>query len=63
MQLEEDFVYNFMSRPRCSYEACFQQTGEDRLRPLHPEGNLLVVLQEVSLLCIHTKCITIQKKL
>ena len=48
VQLEEDFVYNFMSRPRCSYEACFQQTGEDRLRPLQPEGNLLVVLQEVS---------------
>jgi len=47
VQLEEDFVNNFMRKPRDCYEACFQKGGEDSLKAVHPEGNLLAILQEV----------------
>ena len=47
MQLEEDFVDNFMRKPRSCYEACFKEGGEDGLKAVHPEGNLLAILQEV----------------
>ena len=52
VQLEEEFVRNFVKRLRESYEHCFQQSEEERLRAMHPEGNLLIILQEVSL-CDH----------
>ena len=45
---EEEFVVNFIQKPRLRYQAYFSQPGEDKLRCLHPDGNLLVILQEVS---------------
>ena len=47
VQLEAEFVRNFMQKPRSCYEACFQEEGEDKLKAVHPEGNLLAILQEV----------------
>ena len=47
VQLEEEFVRNFMQKPRSCYEACFHEGGEDKLKAVHPEGNLLAILQEV----------------
>ena len=47
VQLEEEFVKNFMQKPRSCYEACFHEGGEDKLKVVHPEGNLLAILQEV----------------
>lgn len=47
VQLEKEFVGNFMQKPRSCYEACFHEEGEDKLKAVHPEGNLLAILQEV----------------
>jgi hypothetical protein len=43
---EEDFVMNLVRKPRLCYQAYFSQSGENKLRYLHPDGNLLVILQE-----------------
>lgn len=53
MQLEAEFVRNFMQKPRSCYEACFQEEGEDKLKAVHPEGNLLAILQEVRRAVFH----------
>ena len=45
---EDEFLVNLIQRPRQCYKACFTQTSEDKLRAVHPDGNLLVILQEVS---------------
>ena len=45
---EDEFLVNLVRRPRLCYKACFDQTSEDKLKAVHPDGNLLVVLQEVS---------------
>ena len=48
VEKEDEFLVNMVRRPRLCYKACFDQTSEDKLKTLHPDGNLLVVLQEVS---------------
>lgn len=45
---EDEFLLNLIQKPRQCYEVCFAQTSEDKLRAVHPDGNLLVILQEVS---------------
>ena len=51
---EEDFVMNLVRKPRLCYQAYFSQSGENKLRYLHPDGNLLVILQEVSMIHNYT---------
>ena len=51
---EEEFVVNFIKKPRLCYEACFSLQNDDRLKAVHPDGNLLVIVQEVS--CIACAC-------
>ena len=45
--LEEHFLRDFLQRPRMSLSRCYQRGGEEGLRAVYPEGNLLVILQEV----------------
>ena len=61
MQLEAEFVRNFMQKPRSCYEACFQEEGEDKLKAVHPEGNLLAILQEVRRAVFHRMMLDIAR--
>lgn len=45
--LEENFLRDFLQCPRASYMQCYEQGGEEGLKTIYPEGNLLVILQEV----------------
>lgn len=45
---QEEFLLNFIQKPKQYYQTYFSQTGVDKLRDLHPDGNLLVILQEVN---------------
>ena len=63
VQLEEDFVRNFIKKPRESYEQCFQQSVEEGLRAVQPEGNILVILQEVCVsVCLYVCPIVMQHR-
>ena len=45
---QEEFLKNFIQKPKYCYQLLFSQNGLDKLRHIHPDGNLLVILQEVS---------------
>lgn len=48
VQLEEVFVDCFLTSPRTtSYAALFHSKREDWFKQVHPDGNLLAILQEV----------------
>lgn len=44
VQPEEDFVMNFMTKPR----ECYQQAKSDSWRAAHSDGNMLAIIPEVT---------------
>ena len=51
VQLEEMFVEYILTSPRTTcYSALFTSKKEDWYKSVHPEGNLLAIMQEV---CVH----------
>ena len=54
---ESEFVRNLLTKPRGCYHPCFKNCTEESMKLMHPEGNLLAILQDVSEIENNVACV------